>query len=100
MRNGVVTYAVSRGENNDEGFIRQIKGGRNRLLANLGAAEAADNPDGANTYGFEEISEECEGELPEACRPPTPGRRDAPVRTITLLRVRADLMRTDLASGR
>ncbi len=64
VRNGVVTYAVSRGHN-EEGFIRQIRGGRNRLLADIGAVEAADNPDGENTYGFEEISPECEAQLPD-----------------------------------
>ena len=40
VSHGVVTYAVSRG-NNEQGLVRQIRDGRNRLLADLGGSSGA-----------------------------------------------------------
>lgn len=56
---GVVTYAVSWGEN-EGGIVRQVRNGRARTIGNIAAAERATNPDGGTTYGFTDLPEGCE----------------------------------------
>ena len=69
VHEGVVTYAVSRG-NNEVGKIRQVRAdGTDRGLADLGRHERADNADGDVTYGFSSLSRKCEARLPGYVRP-------------------------------
>ena len=71
VRRGVVTYAVSRGEN-EVGKVRQVRrDGTDRGLADLGRHERRHNPDGATTYGFEGLGEKCESRLPDELLPAT-----------------------------
>jgi len=62
VADGVVTYAVSRGDN-EVGLIRQIRNGRNRLVANLGAFERRANPDRVVRYGFLNLGPACRAQL-------------------------------------
>jgi hypothetical protein len=62
VADGVVTYAVSRGDN-EVGLIRTIRNGRNRLLADLGAFERRANPDRVVTYGFLNLGDACRAQL-------------------------------------
>ncbi len=58
VAHGVVTYAVSRGDN-EVGLIRRIQHGRNRLVADLGAFERRVNPDRVVRYGFLDLGRAC-----------------------------------------
>lgn len=71
VRKRVVTYAVSRGQN-EVGKVRQIgQDGKDRALADLGKHERATNADGGVTYGFSRLSKKCEAKLPRWIRPAT-----------------------------
>ena len=63
VADGVVTYGVSRGDN-EVGLIRQIRNGRDRLVADLGAVERRVNPDRAVTYGFLNLGPSLPGRSP------------------------------------
>ena len=67
----VVTYAVSRGEN-EVGKIRQIgRDGKDRGLADLGEHERRTNGDGTTTYGFKDLRPGCRSKLPRFLKPAT-----------------------------
>ncbi len=69
VRRGVVTYAVSRGEN-EVGKVRQVRrNGTDRALADLGRHERRNNPDGDVTYGFTDLRRKCEAKLPKYVGP-------------------------------
>lgn len=70
VRGAVVTFAVSWG-NNEGGVVRQFRHGRTTTIGNIGAAEQVHNPDGANSYGFQDIDEECADQVPEEFGPAT-----------------------------
>lgn len=55
---GVVTFAVSWGEN-EGGIVRQLRRGKTRTIGDVGAAERTFDPDGDNAYGFQDLPEDC-----------------------------------------
>ena len=66
---GVVTFAVSRG-NNEKGKIKRIDAnGRVTTLANTAAHERSDNPDQKYRYGFRGLSGSCKRSLPDFLQP-------------------------------
>jgi hypothetical protein len=68
---GVVTFAISRG-NNEKGVIKQISAsGAVSTLANTGKHENKDNPDGQYRYGFRGLSSSCKQNLPDFLQPAT-----------------------------
>ncbi len=60
---GVVVYTVG-GETGTSLLKLRLPWGSTKVLADLGAFEAASNPDAVNSYGFEEISDECAAQWP------------------------------------
>lgn len=63
VADGVVTFAVSRG-NNEVGRVKQLIDGEVVELADLAAHENAENPDGEVTYGFAGVKRRCLKQLP------------------------------------
>jgi hypothetical protein len=71
--NGTVFYTARFGPDNAPTALlrRALPNGKTSTVADLGAYEAAANPDRVNTYGFVEISPECAAQLPPDIGPPS-----------------------------
>ena len=66
---GVVTFAISQG-NNEKGKIMRIDAaGRVSTLANTARHERSDNPDQKYRYGFRGLSQSCKQSLPDFVQP-------------------------------
>jgi hypothetical protein len=62
-----VTFALTTAT---RGVVKRIsKAGKVSTLANVGAYEGTENPDGDVTYGFRDLSEECAAEFPDDFAP-------------------------------
>lgn len=70
-RHGVAYTETGGGMGTTIGFLRHLSGsGRITTLGDTGTFEATQNPDQVNTYGFQDLSEECLAQIPPDFFPP------------------------------
>lgn len=72
---GSQTVILTRSRAEGSGRLSEIRpDGRATLIADLGAHEAADNPDQLNIYGFQDLDDECADSVPSTSALPGGGR--------------------------
>jgi sugar lactone lactonase YvrE len=84
-----VTFTQSGGGMNTIGTVNRVDrdGDDLTVLADLGAYEAANNPDQVNSYGFQGLSDECLASIPEDFQPASyTGVLDSNVYAVAVLR--------------
>lgn len=67
---GSILYMVGSEDGQSSWLKARLPNGTTRVIADVGAHERTNNPDAVNTYGFQDIPQECADQLPPEFGPP------------------------------